>query len=308
MGTKLVPMEFGKLPSVDGVDFTLPHDDPATARVLARSENAGPPRIAMGTAAWGDASFVGSLYPPGTKQREYLHHYSRQFGAIELNTTFYGLRVDSLRKWAESAPRSFRFCPKFPGSITHERRLRRVEALTDEFFTALDVLGERLGLPWMVLPPQVGPDSLGDLRSFVQRTAPLRRFAVELRHPAWFSDVTARAAVGELFEEHGISWILTDVAGRRDVLHCRLTSPTVVLRFVGNSHHPSDWRRLEAWTERLTGWCRSGVEQLYLFLHQPVEELNIAVADRIGPSLGEALNVSVQVPQRVEAPRQDSLF
>ncbi len=162
----------------------MPPDDPATARVLARGATGSSAELRLGTAAWGDASFVGTLHPPGTKSRDYLHHYSRQFGAIELNTTYYGVREDSLRKWAETAPRSFRFCPKFPGRITHERQLDRVEAETDEFLAALEVFGERLGLPWMVLPPHFGPESLDRLRAYIVRTAPRRRFGVELRHPA----------------------------------------------------------------------------------------------------------------------------
>ena len=62
-------MEFGRLPNVDSVDFTLPADDPRNADALAGSSTPG--RVLLGTAGWSDKRFVGPLYPPRTKSSEF---------------------------------------------------------------------------------------------------------------------------------------------------------------------------------------------------------------------------------------------
>ncbi len=39
----------------------------------------------------------------------------------------------------------------------------------------------------------------------------------------------------------GMGLIITDTAGRRDVVHMHLPVPRALIRFVGNSLHPTDY-------------------------------------------------------------------
>ncbi|MCS7003779.1 MAG: DUF72 domain-containing protein [Cytophagales bacterium] len=71
---------------------------------------------------------------------------------------------------------------------------------------------------------------------------------MEFRHREWFSN---SLAAWETLIEYQVSTVITDVAGRRDVLHKRLITPYVIIRFVGNQLHPTDIQRLHAWAERL---------------------------------------------------------
>jgi hypothetical protein len=67
--------------------------------------------------------------------------------------------------------------------------------------------------------------------------------------------------------ELGIGTIITDAAGRRDVLHMRLTVPRAFIRFVGNSLHPSDFPRIDDWARRIKKWLDAGIDEIYFFMH-----------------------------------------
>ena len=48
--------------------------------------------------------------------------------------------------------------------------------------------------------------------------------------------------------------MITDTAGRRDCAHMHLTIPKVFIRYVGNSLHPTDYTRSDAWVQRMKYW------------------------------------------------------
>lgn len=64
-----------------------------------------------------------------------------------------------------------------------------------------------------------------------------------------------------------IGTIITDTAGRRDVLHMQLTIPKAFIRFVGNSLHPTDYPRIDSWGQRFKKWKDAGIEEIYFFMH-----------------------------------------
>lgn len=297
-------MDFGRLHSVDGVDFRLPEDDPVVRDVLPgrRSESA---RVLVGTPRFADPGFAGTLYPERVRPADQLRLYARSFDCLELNSTWYGYDRELLGRWASQVPDTFRFLAKLPATITHEKRLVACDADVAAFGDALAALGSRLGLAWALLPPDFGPSELEDLAAFVGRVP--FRLAVELRHPAFFADPGARAAAFDLLEEHGVSAVLTDVAGRRDVLHMRITDPRgLMLRFTGNGLHRTDFTRMDAWVDRIADWIDGGLQTLYLCLHQPREELNVEAAEHIAPRLAARLGLPLPVP--VRAARQGDLF
>src|ERR1051325_3954829 len=136
-------MEFGKvLPSeIDKIDFSLLPDDARNKRILKKSkENLdGAPQLHIGCAKWGRKDWVGQIYPKGTKEADFLLNYAKQFNSIELNATYY--RVPSraqVQRWKSMTGADFRFCPKFPESITHFKRLTDAARETNEFLLAMD--------------------------------------------------------------------------------------------------------------------------------------------------------------------------
>ncbi|MEO0477972.1 MAG: DUF72 domain-containing protein [Planctomycetota bacterium] len=310
-------MEFGKLSSVDHVDFTLPRDPEDLEQRLGSARPTGEaPRIRLGAARWQHQGFVERIYPQGTKPKEMLAAYVTQFGCIELNTTFYGFDEARLAGWAKAAPEGFLFDPKFPGAITHECRLRSVERELDAWLRALEALDSNCGTVWALLPEDFGPAQGGFrvVRDFCERLprefttmdAPDRRFGLEVRHADWFGP--ARSALVAMCQELGISLLCTDVAGRRDVCHSEIVTDHFALRFVGNRHHPSDFERLDRWVEKIGTWFESGLRSLEIFLHEPEDELVIELAEHLGPSLEDRTGIDVLWPERVVVQKQLGLF
>ena len=50
--------------------------------------------------------------------------------------------------------------------------------------------------------------------------------AVEFRHTGWYNDAAVSRPLYALLEKHRITNVLVDTAGRRDLMHRRLTTPT----------------------------------------------------------------------------------
>ncbi|AIZ62915.1 hypothetical protein PK28_03025 [Hymenobacter sp. DG25B] len=263
-------MDFGRLSDLRYVDFRLPPDHPGTAAVLARTApSAAPPQVFVGCPIWTNKAWLGSYFPAGAKEADFLSHYARQFNSIELNTTHYRIPdAPTVRKWRAAVPEGFRFCPKMPQSISHERELYNADDLTTTFCRAILELGPALGMAFLQLPPHFGPERLPRLERYLLDFPAEVPLAVELRHPAWFADNALRESVFEMLEALGKTLVITDVAGRRDVLPQRLTTPVAFVRFNGHGLVSTDYQRADAWAERLAAWLAAGLQTVYFFIHQ----------------------------------------
>lgn len=256
-------MDFGKLADISVVDFTMPPNPQRTKLFLNALHGSG--RLLLGATAWADRQFVGRLYPTGTKPTNYLKEYARQFDTVELNSTHYSIPTfDQLEKWKGKVPVNFRFCPKIPQSISHRKDLGLQSGLLQAYLDVIPTLEPVLGLQFMQISPRFGPELLPTLEQFFQLWPRQLPLAMEFRHPDWFTTDEGWA----LLQQYGIGTVITDVSGRRDVLHMRLTAPFVMVRFVGNALHPTDFERLSDWVTRVKHWVDEGM-QVYFMPHQP---------------------------------------
>jgi len=264
-------MKFGKLPDISAVDFSLPTDAPGTKESIATSalDNQSL-HFYTGCTGWGMPEWVGKVYPKGTRAKDFLYHYSRQFNTIELNTTHYRIPDhQTIKRWYDLSAADFKFCPKIPQSISHSRSLGLGGEQIPAFCEAIQGLEEKLGCCFMQLPPYFGPDKLPQLATFVSAFPNHIPLAIEVRHEAWFNDPQQAQALFDLLAEHQMAIVLTDVAGRRDVLHMRLTNSTAMVRFVGNDLVPSDYTRIDDWVDRSLQWQKAGLQEIYFFTHEP---------------------------------------
>jgi hypothetical protein len=63
-----------------------------------------------------------------------LEEYARHFNCVEGNTTLYALpKAEIVERWREQTTDDFRFCFKFPATISHQAALRNCGDLTEEF-------------------------------------------------------------------------------------------------------------------------------------------------------------------------------
>lgn len=261
-------MKFGKLTDISEVDFSLPEDHPQTLKVLSQFSYEQAP-VYFGCPAWGCKDWVGKIYPPKTKAADYLSFYAKQFNTIELNTTHYRIPSEEIvDRWVEKVNDGFKFCPKIPQSISHfGGLLKNTDGLVDQFALAINQMGEHLGICFMQLPPNFSPKQSEVLIAFIERfPLPL---SIEFRHADWFLGRESAEKVFDVMQKHGVATVITDVAGRRDVCHARLTSPVAVIRFVGNDLHPTDFSRLDLWMNRLDTWRKLGLKEVFFFLHEP---------------------------------------
>lgn len=295
-------MKFGKLPDINDVDFRLPADAPGNAqRLSALPADRAAPQLYIGCTGWSMKEWVGSVYPMGTKAKDYLKAYSLQFNTIELNTTHYRIpNSQTIDKWYRESTADFRFCPKVPQTISHSKSLGLGTDLIPTFCTAIAGLKEKLGCCFLQLPPYFGADRLPQLEQFLQAFPAEIQLAVEVRHESWFNEQSLDQLLNTLHRLQR-SVVITDVAGRRDVLHMGVTNATAMVRFVGNGLHPTDYARAADWVGRLKQWAQQGVKEIYFFPHEPdnllapemAAHFYEAVAERIpaiqtrGPELSE---------------------
>ncbi|QNK63319.1 DUF72 domain-containing protein [Pedobacter sp. PAMC26386] len=269
-------MEFGKVDSenVKTIDFALPEDGEQTLKVL-NGECISKPDIFIGCAKWGRKEWVGLIYPPKTKEADFLDQYAKHFNSIELNAASYRIpSADLIRKWkekaADNAVGDFLFCPKFPSTVTHTKRLKAAQHDTAEFINAVTGFEEHLGPCLLQLSESFGVKSFDVLKDYLMSLPKDLSVFVELRNEQWFSDSVIRQGLMGLLTETHKGIVITDVSGRRDVVHMELTVPEVFVRFVGNGskHKASDFSRIEQWAVRLKLWQQKGLQKIYFFLHQ----------------------------------------
>jgi len=302
-------MDFGKLPSIDKTVFSLPPDHPDTAVTLARSTTAQPV-VYVGCPVWTTREWVGKWYPATAKDKDYLHHYAHQFNTIELNTTHYRIPDAALiTRWYEATSPGFKFCPKWPQQISHDALLTHAESATQAFSEAILGLNNKLGISFLQLPPGFSPRQHTILRQFIETLSPAVPLAVEFRHADWFTSQPEVTETFAMLAANGVGMVISDVAGRRDVLHMHLTTPAAMIRFVGNGLHPTDYQRIDDWVKRLKEWFAQGLHTLYFFVHEPdPNTLSPELCVYLIRQLNEVCGLDLKEPKAIPQVVQGSLF
>ncbi|RNC86273.1 MAG: DUF72 domain-containing protein [Winogradskyella sp.] len=285
-------MKFGSVDNPENIDFTLPNDHPDTLEVLKKNTS-DKLKMYIGCAKWNRADLKG-FYPRGTKDE--LTYYSRQFNAIELNATFYRIfPPEQFEKWHGKTPDNFRFFPKLYQEISHWKRLNQeVKPAVDNYLYSAVNLKDKLGCVFLQMNSNFAPKDFDRVINFVESWPNEIPLAVEFRHTNWYNDPSVSEDLYQLLEKHNISNIIVDSAGRRDIMHMRLTNSRAFIRFV-SANHKSDYNRLDDWVERLKIWKNAGIEHINFFVHQNIEKnsplLSAYFIKQLNSELGTTLNI-----------------
>lgn len=286
-------MKFGKVAQPELIDFTLPETHPKTIELLNSYEKSGTPNVYVGCAKWNKADLKG-FYPRGTKDE--LEYYSKQFNSIELNATFYRqFPAEQFEKWKTKTPKNFKFFLKLGQEISHWKRLQGVQDAVNVYLDNASHLQEKLGTIFLQLHANFGNKNFDRLQNFVVSWPKGIPLAIEVRHPDWFEDTMVFEEFTQLFEEHNIANVLVDTAGRRDMMHMRLTNNEAFVRYVG-ANHPSDYTRLDDWVARLKEWNDLGLENIHFFIHQNLEVESPLLAAYFIKKLNKELGVDLKIP------------
>jgi len=222
----------------------------------------------VGCSGW-DRKELKNLFPKNTQDD--LKYYSTQFNSVELNATFYHqFPASQFKEWKDRSAPGFVFFPKLSHEITHVARLRDFETPVDQFVERISILGEKLGAVFAQMHDTFGPQGFDRFEAFVKywRESYKIPLAVDMRNAEWFSDDTFSPRFYRLLEDNDVTNIILDTAGRRDLIHMRLTMPIAFIRFVGCGIDDIDKRRLDTWAAKLAEWKSNGLTELYFFVHQ----------------------------------------
>ena len=289
-------MKFGQVEDPSNIDFTLPKDHQKTSEILKKSTSKNL-EISIGCAKWNKTDLKG-FYPKGTKDE--LTYYGTQFNSIELNATFYGMpSPEQVQTWKEKTPAEFKFFPKITNTVSHFRRLLNITDVVTQFATAVLNFDEKLGMVFLQLHDNFKPKDYERLEKFVQEWPKEVPLAIELRNNEWFTDEEIFNKTCELFEKHQITNIIVDTAGRRDMLHMRLTTPVAFIRYVG-ANAESDYTRLDDWIERIKTWKEEGLEKLYFFVHQNIEKASPLLSAYFIENLNKEFGTSIHIPEMAD--------
>lgn len=286
-------MEFGRVSEneLDNIDFSLPAEPAVNKKILGgkKKKNA---KIYIGCAKWGRAEWIGKIYPPKTKERDFLQHYVEHYNCIELNATHYKIYgATGIGKWKEKARgKDFLFCPKMYQGITHRGSLKGKEFITTEFFRGIIAFEKHLGPIFVQVSDNFSPNRRNELFDYLASLPKDLQFFLEVRHPGWFAKPEIQKEMFETLNSLNMGAVITDTAGRRDCAHMHLTIPKAFIRYVGNSLHHTDNTRINAWVERMKYWLDHGLEELYFFMHMYDEaispELTVYLVDNMNNVCG----------------------
>ena len=236
------------------------------------------PSIHVATSGYSFADWVGPFYPAGTRSGDFLAYYARQFGCVEVNSTYYRIphpRV--LEQMERKTPPGFRFIVKLNQAMTHESACDR--GLYREFLAAIQPLkdaGKYHGLlaqfPWGFKRTSPSEDHLERLRAEL----PGEPLWAEFRHASWMhgglADWLAERRIGYcVVDEPALPGLVPPVA--------HVTTDTAYVRFHGRNadnwwgrgggdRYDYDYSRdeLTEWVERVRVLADKA-KQTYLFFN-----------------------------------------
>jgi len=236
--------------------------------------------IRIGISGWRYKPWRGVFYPRGLPQRSELAFAAGNFGAIEINGTFYSLqRPESFERWASETPDDFQFAIKGSRFITHNKKLKDIEAPLANFFAqGLLNLGRKTGpFLWQFSPRfRFEPERLKRFFTLLPRDtddaarlaarhdyrvsgravltpkAHLRlRHAIEIRHDSFVDPAFVR-----LLRKHDIALVVADTVAwpllmdvTSDFVYCRLHGSEVLY---ASGYEDT---ALDVWADRVAAWA-----------------------------------------------------
>jgi uncharacterized protein YecE (DUF72 family) len=86
------------------------------------------PQIYIGTSGWTYDHWREVFYPKDCPKAKWLDFYTRHYGTVELNASFYRLpKPQTFENWRERTPDNFLWAVKANRYITHIKRLKDPE-------------------------------------------------------------------------------------------------------------------------------------------------------------------------------------
>lgn len=252
-----------------------------------------------------------------------LADYARYFNCVEGNTTFYALpKPEIVMRWRDMTHDDFRFCFKFPSTISHKAALQNCQPELDAFYQCLTPLENRIGQLWLQLPATFAPRDLDRLWQFLDALPKGFDYGVEVRNPLFFNKGEEERALNRGLHQRGINRTLLDSrpvhhatsvteavleAKRKKPqlpVHAVVTATRPIVRFIGGDNLAVNQQWFTQWIKKLVDWQQQG-HAPYLFIHSPDCSDAPQQAQALWRTLRQHLPALGPEP---DWPEQDSLF
>jgi uncharacterized protein YecE (DUF72 family) len=268
---------------------------------------------------WTHVAWQGRELPHPLPPRDRLRAYARWCNAVEGNTTFYATpSVETVRSWAEQTAPDFRFLLKLPRPITHERRLADVAEPLRAFLTAIEPLGPRTHALWVQLPPSFTPGDLDALAGFLRRLPGRYRYAVEVRHRAFFEDPRWEQRLEQVLGEVGAEWVTFDTTVLYETppstdmereawmkkprlpRRQRALTDQPIVRYIGRDDEELTVAGWQPWLDTVVDWLREGRSPT-VFIHTPDNDAALTLARRFHADVRARLPEVEPLPEAIPA-------
>ncbi|PRY19553.1 uncharacterized protein YecE (DUF72 family) [Pseudosporangium ferrugineum] len=282
-------------------------------------------RLHVGCAMWNLRAWQGRFLPHPPAPQERLRAYAGWCNAVEGNTTFYATPArETVAGWAEQTDPRFRFVVKLPKQITHVRRLAGAEEELRIFLDAMAPLGPRIHALWVQLPGSFSPAETGVLADFLGRVPRSFRYAVEVRHPAFFEDPRATTRLEQVLAPVEAEWVPFDTTAlfrspptsdaERDAwtkkprmpLRTLALTDRPIVRYLGRDDSGRTVEGWRHWVDAVTEWLREGRSPT-VFIHTPDNADAPELARRFHDEVRARLPGLEPLPQPVAA-QPETLF
>lgn len=259
----------------------------------------------IGCPMWGYKDWVGNFFPAQTSTSDFLRVYSKRLNVVEGNTVFYALpSSETVARWCQETPNTFRFCPKVSRSISHEADISTKKEEITLFVERMRRFGSRLGPIFLQLPPSFSPTQLVQLESFLDLWPIDLQLAVEVRHPAFYKEEAHIEALNALLRQHNMGRVIMDTrpirtgsAEEQQILQARERKPNLpvhivattnfaFVRYIGHPRMEVNEPFLATWAQQLAQWCTQGIT-IYAFCHCPFEKHSPEICAELYKRVGE---------------------
>lgn len=268
---------------------------------------------------WTHKPWQGRFLPRSLASEERLRSYASWCNAVEGNTTFYATPARStVASWARQTGPGFRFVIKLPKTVTHERRLTGADEDLRAFLDAIEPLGPRIHALWLQLPGSFGPADVGALSGFLRNLPASYRFAVEVRHRAFFEDPRSTRLLEGVLAARAVEWIPFDTTAffqsppssdaereawtRKPRMPLRVGALTdhPIVRYLGRDATAPTVEGWRHWIGIVAGWLREGRSPT-MFIHTPDNADALALARRFHAEVRERVPGLEALPEPLAA-------
>lgn len=303
-------MKFGFSTAPELVDFQRPAYEASELGYLTEISpgQTKPAKFYFGETSWNNPEWKGSIFPNRLPVKDFITHYGLQFNSIELNTTHYRIPDGPLvTKWKDSMPEDFAFAPKFPQSISHRKDFGEASGQMASFLECLREFRPKLGLPFFQFPTYFKPDDFEKIEWILDRIDPDIPIAIELRDTSFYEEEMLSKLI-HLLRKYQTTLVHTDTTGVRDIVHNRISSDKIFLRFVGCGIPRVDFARIDEWISRISLLVSHGLREIYFYLHEPDHYLKADMALYLWSKIKDNPLWTTRGPTLHPTPIQTKLF